>query len=141
MIKVEKMQYEGIYCALSVEHVAPGVMLLLITGHDVGEFGDAPMKQLEAYMSPFQWTELFIDARHTKGASVEVSNDWAQWLGAHRTHFKHISMLTGSRFIRITADFVRSFADLGDLMRIYTDGTAFDEALAASIAAANAREG
>ena len=44
-------------------------------------------------------------------------------------------MLTGSRLIRITADFVRRFAGLNEIMRIYTDPAAFDEsaALAASI--------
>ena len=38
-------------------------------------------------------------------------------------------MLTGSRFVQLTADFVRRFAELGDSMSLYTDGKAFDEAL------------
>jgi hypothetical protein len=38
-------------------------------------------------------------------------------------------MLTGTSFVQLTADFVRRFAELGDAMRIYTDGAAFDEAL------------
>jgi hypothetical protein len=41
-------------------------------------------------------------------------------------------MLTGSRFVQLTADFVRRFAELGDAMLIYTDGVAFDEALASA---------
>jgi hypothetical protein len=35
--------------------------------------------------------------------------------------------------IQITADFVSRFAGLGDVMRIYTDPAAFDEALASEI--------
>jgi len=46
-------------------------------------------------------------------------------------------MLTGSRFIRLTADFVRRFAELGDAMRIYTDPAAFDGALSNAIANAS----
>jgi phage regulator Rha-like protein len=41
-------------------------------------------------------------------------------------------MLTGSRFVQLTADFVRRFAELGDAMHVYTDGAAFDEALRAA---------
>lgn len=94
------------------------------------------MSQLEKYLSDDRAIELYIDARHTKGASTEVSSDWALWLKAHRSHFQHISMLTGSRFIQVTAGFVRSFSGLEDIMRIYTDAEAFDEALAASVATA-----
>ena len=38
-------------------------------------------------------------------------------------------MLTGSRFVQVTADFVRRFADLRDMMCIYTEPAAFDAAL------------
>jgi phage regulator Rha-like protein len=39
-------------------------------------------------------------------------------------------MLTGSRFVQLTADFIRRFAELGGAMLIYTEGAAFDDALA-----------
>ena len=45
-------------------------------------------------------------------------------------------MLTGSRFIRITAGFVRGFANLEDVMCIYTDAKSFDEELATTISIA-----
>lgn len=51
------------------------------------------------------------------------------WLRAHRDRLHQIHMLTGSRFVQLTADFVRRFAELGDAMLIYTDGAAFDDAL------------
>lgn len=130
------IHYEGTFCELSLDAPAPGVVLLTISGHDTGEFGSVPMTQLEAHFAGHSVIELYIDARGTKTASTEVSGDWAVWLGAHRSHFKHISMLTGSRFIEITAGFVRSFSALEDIMRLYTDQQAFDEALAESVAAA-----
>jgi hypothetical protein len=38
-------------------------------------------------------------------------------------------MLTRSRFVQLTADFVQRFAELGDRMRILTDPTSFDTAV------------
>jgi hypothetical protein len=43
-------------------------------------------------------------------------------------------MLTGSRFVQLSAELVRRFAELGDLMRLYTDPAAFDEALGGAVA-------
>ena len=128
------IHYEGVYCDLSVEAPAPGMVVVTFAGHDIGEFGAFPMQAVEQHLAGEE-TELYIDARHTRAASVEVSGDWALWLGAHRDRFAHVSMLTGSRFIEVTAGFVRSFSELEDVMRLYTDADAFDEALARSVAA------
>jgi hypothetical protein len=124
--------YEGVHCRLTIERPRPGIVLMTISGRDVGEFGDAPMSELLNGMDIGEPMELFIDARNAQGASLDVSNDWAQWLGKQRARFRQINMLTGSRFVQITADFVRRFAALADIMRIYTEGTAFDDALAES---------
>jgi hypothetical protein len=77
--------------------------------------------------------QLFIDARDVVGASIEVSGDWAQWLSRNRQNLRSIDMLTGSRFIEVTADFVRRFADLQGLMRIYTDAASFDDAVSQAL--------
>jgi hypothetical protein len=69
---------------------------------------------------------LFIDAREVKAATIDVSNEWALWLRRHKSRFADISMLTGGPFVQLTAKFVQRFAELGDLMRIYTDAAAFD---------------
>jgi phage regulator Rha-like protein len=42
-------------------------------------------------------------------------------------------MLTGSRFIQMTAEFVRRFAALEGIMRICTEPSAFDTALAQAL--------
>lgn len=130
------VHYGGTTSAMVLGSPAPGVVVLTIEGHDVGEFGSEPIKRLEECLSDNAPVELYVDARRTKGVSIEVSSEWALWFGSNRGNFEHISMLPGSRFIQITAEFVRRFADLQGVMRIYTDDGAFDEALAASIAAA-----
>ena len=117
-----------------------GVVVVRLIGWDAGEFGDVPMKELAKDLAKSGLIELFIDARAVKGASIEVSGEWAQWLAKNRARFKHISMLTGSRFIQLTANFVRRFADLGELMRIYTDPVAFDAALLQSATCAKVGE-
>ena len=123
--------FEGVHASFAIERPAPDVVLVTISGRDAGEHGDAPLRALSEQLAagPFA---LFVDARRTSGASVDVSNVWAQWLRAHRDRLHRIHMLTGSRFVQLTADFVRRFADLGDSMLIYTDGDAFDEALRAA---------
>jgi hypothetical protein len=127
------VRYEGISAGLAVERPAPAVVVLRLKGWDTGEFGDAPMKEIarDFASAPLQ---LFIDARAVKGATIDVSNDWALWLRANRLRFAHISMLTGAPFVQLTAKFVQRFADLGEIMRIYTDARAFDSALQEAIA-------
>ncbi|HTL32572.1 MAG TPA: hypothetical protein VL326_05590 [Kofleriaceae bacterium] len=121
-------RFESIHSTLTITRPVPHVLVLVITGRDVGEHGKAPFAALEEQLRAGPYA-LFVDARDTKGASVDVSNVWAQWLRTHRDELHGIHMLTGTKFVQLTADFVRRFAELGDAMRIYTDGMAFDEAL------------
>jgi hypothetical protein len=107
------------------------VVVLRLAGWDTGEFGDAAMREIARDFAGKIPLQLFVDARAVKGATIDVSNDWALWLRANRAHFAHVSMLTGAPFVQLTARFVQRFAELGDLMRIYTDAQGFDAALAA----------
>jgi hypothetical protein len=124
--------FEGVHATFTITRPAPTVVVMTISGRDAGEHGDGPMRALadELARGPFA---LFIDARRTSGASIDVSNVWASWLRKHRDQLHRIHMLTGTRFVQLTADFVRRFAELGDTMRIYTDGAAFDDALKAAL--------
>jgi hypothetical protein len=126
----EVARFEGIYCSMRITRPARDVVVLTIDGSDIGEFADAPFRALEADLRTGRPLELFIDSRTTRGASIGVSTDWAIWLGRHRSSFQRVTMLAGSRFIRITADFVRRFAMLEDIMRVTTDPQAFESAVA-----------
>jgi hypothetical protein len=132
-------RFEGLHCTISVAHPQPGIVLVSFEGQDTGELGDAAFQAIERAFVARSRIELFIDARLGKAASVDVSSEWARWLSAKRDHLLHVSMLTGSRFIQLSAGFVRKFADLGDLMRLYSDSAAFEAVLAHSIANARAR--
>jgi hypothetical protein len=126
------VKYEGVSAGLAIERPAAAVVVLKLAGWDTGEFGDAAMKEIARDFARGEPLQLFIDARAAKGATIDVSNDWALWLRANRARFAHVSMLTGSPFIQLTAKFVQRFAELGEVMRIYTDAGAFDAALKAA---------
>jgi hypothetical protein len=129
---------EGRHCTMTIGAPEHGVVLVVIEGTDVGDLGSAPFAALDPLVDAAgRRVELFVDARAARGPSIDVSTEWALWLGKNRDRFRHVSMLTASRFVHVTADFVRRFAELGDLMRIYTDPSVFEGAL--SNALANAR--
>lgn len=129
-LKTRALHYNGLHCALKLMQPADGVIVLRISGSDVGEFGDAPMLALSEWLRDRAPVDFFIDARDVRGASIEVSGDWAVWLGRHRAHLQSVTMLTGSRFIQVTAEFVRRFSSLEGIMRICTEPEVFDAALA-----------
>ncbi len=119
---------------MTIHRPARGVVVVTISGTDVGEHGDAPFAELvkDVADGPF---ELFVDARQSRAVALDVSGSWARWLRGQRTSLQRVNMLTGSRFVALTANFVRDFAELGDLMRIYSDPAAFDDALNEAVAA------
>jgi hypothetical protein len=128
-----EIQFEGVHCKITLRRFSPTLVLVTISGTDIGEFGQAPMLKIQELMGDADPIQLFIDARKVRGASIEVSGDWAKWLGAHKTNLRRVSMLPGSRFIELTAEFVRRFAELRGIMRIYTDAAAFDADLSESV--------
>src|SRR5581483_4351714 len=110
--KPAPIRYDGIHCNLLIEQLPNQVVVLRISGTDIGEFGDAPMQALNGWLAGSSPVDFFIDARNVRGASIEVSGDWAAWLRLSKDALKSVTMLTGSRFIQVTAEFVRRFAGL-----------------------------
>ena len=127
--ETQEICFDGIHCNLAIERLADRVVLVRISGTDIGEFGEAPMRALDDWLNGSSPVHLFIDARDVRGASIEVSGDWASWLNAHKPVLKSVTMLTGSRFIQMTAEFVRRFASLEGSMWIYNDALVFEHAL------------
>jgi hypothetical protein len=129
------LRFDGVHCGIVLEQPAASVILLRISGTDTGELGDAPMRALNDWLADSGPVSFFIDARAVRGASIDVSSEWAAWLSAHRSQFRSVTMLTGSRFIQITAEFVRRFADLNGIMWVCTESAVFDLALDQSLRA------
>jgi hypothetical protein len=141
MAATRSTRLEGLHCTIAIEEAAPSVVLVTIEGTDVGELGDTPFRVLESIIAADQHAKLFVDARRARGASIEVSKDWALWLVRHRSRVRHVDMLTANRFVRLTADFVRRFTDLGDAMHLYSEPDAFEGALSEAVDGAHGRAG
>jgi hypothetical protein len=125
----KSVTFEGAHCAVELKQFSRSLILMGLSGSDTGELRDAPMRTLDEWLAQAEAVEFFIDAREVRGASIDVSSDWATWFTAHRERFKSITMLTGNKFIQITAEFVRRFAGLNGIMWVCTDAKVFDLAL------------
>jgi hypothetical protein len=126
------VSFEGTHCTLELSRPAAGVVLIVLKGHDVGEFGDAPFRELDKDLAEGLPIEVFVDARNVPAASIEVSGSWAQWMMGNRDRIQRFNIFCQSRFIELTAKFVRQFTEFGPRMRIYTDAEAFEIALRAA---------
>jgi hypothetical protein len=124
-----EVHFEGLHCNLILQQFSPTVVVLRISGSDVGEFGDAPMRTLDAWLVDGRRVHFFVDARDVRGVSIDVSGDWAHWLSSRKGGLQSVTMITGTPFIHFTADFVRRFAALEGIMRVCTEVSAFDSAL------------
>jgi hypothetical protein len=129
LVADEPRVFNGLHCTLSIRRPVPGVVLVIFEGLDVGEFGDAPFRELAQDVGTGAPIEIFIDARKVPAASIEVSAEWAQWMTIHRGVIQRLNILCASRFVELTANFVQRFTQFGDRMRIYTEVAAFEEAL------------
>jgi hypothetical protein len=123
---LKSVNLDGAHCAVVLEQFSPSLVLMRLSGADTGELRDAPMKTLDEWLGESVDVEFFIDARNVRGASIDVSSDWAAWFTANRGRFKSITMLTGNKFIQITAEFVRRFAGLNGIMWVCTESAVFD---------------
>ncbi len=131
------VSYDGIHCTLTVQRLADDVVVVRIAGTDIGEFGDRPLRAMDSLVAdagaePFN---LFIDARAVKGASITASSAWGVWLATHGSALCRVHMLARSRFVMLTANFVRRFAQLEDKMTILSSDEDFDLALGQSLRA------
>lgn len=123
-------RWQGQHARLTLRRITPGLVVLVLEGRDAGEFGEEPFEELARDMGGGGPVELFIDARAASAAGLEVSARWALWLGRHRAVLGRVCLLTGAPFITLTADVVKSFSGLGELMHVYTNPADFDVELA-----------
>lgn len=130
--RITEITWEGVHSTLVLRRAAPGVIVITIKGTDVGEHGSGPFDALaeDIVKSPLV---LFVDARRSRGVTTDVSSAWCKWLSRNRKALVSVHMLTGSAYVHVTANFVRNFAELADVMRIYSDAAPFEAALTAAL--------
>ena len=118
-------------CCVAISRVAERRVLVRLLGQDHGELGSEPFRELEKNLDDGP-LDLFFDLYSAKGATMDVSSRWALWLRRHRDQLGRVSMLTGSTFVRLSANTVQRFSQLGDKVRLYADPREFNGALRAT---------
>src|SRR5688572_23800702 len=91
-------RWEGMRCTIVVRRPAPGVVLVVIEGRDAGELGVRPFRALADDLARHGRVDLFIDARATRGASIDVTSWWAAWLARHKSSLRSVNFLARSRY-------------------------------------------
>lgn len=126
--------FEGVHCTLKLRRPRAGLVVLILSGTDIGELGRAPFAALDTDLAAGA-IEVFIDARSARTASVAVSSDWALYFRAHRERITRVHMLASTRFLQVSAGMVRDYALLEERMDVLTDPAAFEQRLGARILA------
>ncbi len=117
---------ENATCEMTIVQLNATSVLLRISGNDIGEFMDVPMRCIDALLSPNVPANLFVDTRETQGVTMTASGAWAAWLEKRRNSFESIHFLASGRYVTVSAQFVRRFSGLEDTMHIYEDPAIFD---------------
>jgi hypothetical protein len=121
----------GATCCVAISQIADRRVLVRLVGKDYGDLGDQPFRELEKSLGE-RPLDLFFDLYAATGATMDVSSSWALWLRRHRARLGRVSMLTSSTFVRLSANTVRRFAQLGDKARLYADPAEFADAFHAA---------
>ena len=61
-------------CTFLYQRPRPGVLQIMISGHDTGQFGTSTLDEILTAINRVGKLELFIDAREAFGAAVSVSD-------------------------------------------------------------------
>lgn len=118
-------------CSFVFTRLRPGAILLSIFGKDAGQFEALPFAELEAETGRFGLPlELFVDTRSAHGVPPRVTEAWTSWFVAHQAALKRVSILVGSRPVRLAVSMVQHFSRTGGLMAIYSDTAEFELAIA-----------
>jgi hypothetical protein len=119
-------------CVFVFRVLRPGAMLVTITGLDSGQFGTRTLDEVRLELLRHRPLELFVDAREAIGAAVSVSNEWTHFFTLNRDHLERVSVLAGSRAVRLTVEIAQHLSRTGNLIQIYSDPGTFDAQVAAA---------
>jgi hypothetical protein len=107
------------------ERLRPGVLLVTVSGMDMGQFGTATLDEIRLEMLRQRPVELFVDAEAAQVISVEVSREWTQFFSLNREQLRRVSVLVGSKAIELTVAIAQHLSQTGNLIQIYTDRELF----------------
>lgn len=119
-------------CVFRFHRPRPGIVVVRISGDDVGQFGSATMdevaKEFDQVKTPI---ELFIDATKAVGPVTKVMEAWATWFETHHRRLKHVDILIPpeAKVLHLTVAIARHLSRTGDLISIHLDAENFHRAV------------
>jgi hypothetical protein len=116
-------------CSFFYERQQPGTLLVIISGHDNGQFGTSTLDEIRAEIGREHQIELFVDAREALGAAVSVSDEWTRFFEQNQKDMKRVHVLVGSKVLHLTVSIAQHLSRTGNLIQVYTDPDLFRERL------------
>jgi hypothetical protein len=113
-------------CSFVFTRRRPGVLHVVITGLDNGQFGTTTLDEFRAEIGRHSPVELFIDAREAVGAAVSVSDEWTRFFSTHRDQLSRVHVLVGSKVVYLTVAIAQHLSRTGNLIQIYSDPEGFE---------------
>ena len=116
-------------CTFLYQRPRPGVLQIMISGHDTGQFGTSTLDEILTAINREGKLELFIDAREAFGAAVSVSDDWTRFFSFKREKLERVHVLVGSKVVYLTIAIAQHLSRTGNLIQIYSDPGLFESKL------------
>jgi hypothetical protein len=112
------------------ERLRPGVLLVTITGRDLGQFGQAALDEIRMEMLRHQPLELLVDAEGATMVASGVNQAWTQFFANNRNQLVRVGILAGTKFVNLVVSIAQHLSQTGNLIQIHADRAAFDAARA-----------
>ena len=118
-------------CSFTYRRLKPGVLLMVIDGDDLGQFGTATQDEVNAEYERFGTVSLFVDTRAAQGPATEVMEAWTAFFSANRKKFKRVAVLSlpESKLLHLTVKIVQHLSGVGGLFQIVGDAETFEAAI------------
>lgn len=107
----------------------PGMLLIRIAGHDLGQFGSAALDEITNALRRDRPLEIFVDTREAVSVSPRVRDEWTRFFASNREHLTAVHVLTGSKFVHLAVAVAQLFSKTGDLIRLYSTPAIFEAKL------------
>lgn len=111
-------------CSFLFERLRPGVLLITIDGDDVGQFGTAPLDEIEHEFGRFNApVQVFVDARRALGPSTAVMETWTAWLARNKDKLQKLDVciLEESKLLHLTVSIAKHLSRTGSLIGIFSN--------------------
>ncbi|WP_437514908.1 hypothetical protein [Sorangium sp. So ce1099] len=117
-------------CSYVLRRLRPGAVLVVVAGHEGGEFGEIPLDEIRREIARSGPLALFVDLRAVTVAAPSVSDAWTAFFAASRETISRVRILVGSRLLELVVALSKEASRTGEMIQIDDDPERFEAALA-----------